>query len=291
MLSPRYLHPTGQIPAYEWNFSDVNPPVHALATLLVHRLDAALRGRRRRRPRLPEGLVRQAGDELHVVGQPQGPVGTQRLRRWIPRARQHRRVRSEHAAADRRTAGAGRRHGVDGPVHPEHARAVDDARRPRPDLRRLRAAVRPTVLLDRRTRSTRSAATPTRSGTTRTASSTTCSDSPTGPVRRLKVRSLVGLLPMCATTVISAGTLARFPDLHAALADQLRRNRDLLGTIADPLAARRRRAPHPVARQRGQAPAHPRADARRGAVPRPARHSLGVEGAPRRAVRVRRRRP
>ena len=26
MLSDRYLHPNGQIPAYEWNFGDVNPP-------------------------------------------------------------------------------------------------------------------------------------------------------------------------------------------------------------------------------------------------------------------------
>ena len=31
MLQCFYLHPTGQIPAYEWNFSDVNPPVHAWA--------------------------------------------------------------------------------------------------------------------------------------------------------------------------------------------------------------------------------------------------------------------
>jgi Glycosyl hydrolase family 63 C-terminal domain len=33
MLTELYLHPSGQIPAYEWNFSDVNPPVHAFATL------------------------------------------------------------------------------------------------------------------------------------------------------------------------------------------------------------------------------------------------------------------
>jgi hypothetical protein len=33
MLSDAYLHPSGQIPAYEWNFGDVNPPVHAFATL------------------------------------------------------------------------------------------------------------------------------------------------------------------------------------------------------------------------------------------------------------------
>src|SRR4029079_7369785 len=34
--SQLYLHPTGQIPAYEWNFGDVNPPVHAFATLFMH---------------------------------------------------------------------------------------------------------------------------------------------------------------------------------------------------------------------------------------------------------------
>ena len=42
MLSQHYLHPNGQIPAYEWNFSDVNPPVHAWATLFLHRLGRAL---------------------------------------------------------------------------------------------------------------------------------------------------------------------------------------------------------------------------------------------------------
>jgi hypothetical protein len=42
MLRPVYLHPCGQIPAYEWNFSDVNPPVHAFATLFLHRSERAL---------------------------------------------------------------------------------------------------------------------------------------------------------------------------------------------------------------------------------------------------------
>ncbi|MDD5759493.1 MAG: hypothetical protein PHI06_10475 [Desulfobulbaceae bacterium] len=44
MLKNVYLHPSGQMPAYEWNFSDVNPPVHAFATLFLHRTEQALRG-------------------------------------------------------------------------------------------------------------------------------------------------------------------------------------------------------------------------------------------------------
>lgn len=39
LLKERYLHPNGQIPAYEWNFSDVNPPVHAWAVLRVFNMD------------------------------------------------------------------------------------------------------------------------------------------------------------------------------------------------------------------------------------------------------------
>ena len=44
MLGEFYLHPNGQIPAYEWNFSDVNPPVHAWAALFLHRTEKASRG-------------------------------------------------------------------------------------------------------------------------------------------------------------------------------------------------------------------------------------------------------
>src|SRR5262245_30669340 len=45
MLSDRYLHPNGQIPAYEWNFGDVNPPVHAWATVFTYRLEKAQTGK------------------------------------------------------------------------------------------------------------------------------------------------------------------------------------------------------------------------------------------------------
>jgi hypothetical protein len=39
MLKGFYAHPNGQLPAYEWNFSDVNPPVHAWATLFIYSLE------------------------------------------------------------------------------------------------------------------------------------------------------------------------------------------------------------------------------------------------------------
>jgi len=39
MLRERYMHPNGQIPAYEWNFGDVNPPVHAWSTIFAYRLE------------------------------------------------------------------------------------------------------------------------------------------------------------------------------------------------------------------------------------------------------------
>jgi hypothetical protein len=43
-----YMHPNGQIPAYEWAFGDVNPPVHAWAAWRVFKTDAALTGRKDR---------------------------------------------------------------------------------------------------------------------------------------------------------------------------------------------------------------------------------------------------
>ena len=44
LLKSRYLHPSGQIPAYEWNFGDVNPPVHAWSTIYTYLLEKAQRG-------------------------------------------------------------------------------------------------------------------------------------------------------------------------------------------------------------------------------------------------------
>ena len=66
-----YMHANGQLPAYEWDFGDVNPPVHAWATWRVFQIDRKQRGDcgdlRVPRTRLP-----QADAEFHLVGQPQG---------------------------------------------------------------------------------------------------------------------------------------------------------------------------------------------------------------------------
>jgi hypothetical protein len=44
MLQAHYLHPNGQLPAYEWNFGDVNPPVHAWSTIFTYRMQQARYG-------------------------------------------------------------------------------------------------------------------------------------------------------------------------------------------------------------------------------------------------------
>jgi len=40
-----YMHPNGQLPAYEWSFSDVNPPVHGWATWRVYKIDQKVQGK------------------------------------------------------------------------------------------------------------------------------------------------------------------------------------------------------------------------------------------------------
>src|SRR5262249_39748779 len=44
MTETWYMHPNGQLPAYEWNFTDVNPPLHAWAGLRVYLIEKQIRG-------------------------------------------------------------------------------------------------------------------------------------------------------------------------------------------------------------------------------------------------------
>ena len=62
------------MPAYEWNFGDVNPPVHAWATLFIYRIEQAA-SRTGAIDRFLQAVVPQAAAQLHLVGEPQGPLG------------------------------------------------------------------------------------------------------------------------------------------------------------------------------------------------------------------------
>ena len=89
MLRNLYAHPNGQIPAYEWNFSDVNPPVHAWATLFLYSIEKETGPGR---PPLPGALLPGLMLNFNWWVNRKDPAGTQRLRRRISRPRQHRRL-------------------------------------------------------------------------------------------------------------------------------------------------------------------------------------------------------
>ena len=213
MLHGVYLHPSGQMPAYEWNFSDVNPPGPRLgdAVPAPHRAGPARRGG----PRFPQVGVQQAAAELHLVGQPQGPLRQERLRGRLPRPGQHRRLRPQRAASHRRPPGAGGRHGLDGPLQPEHGWNSPSSS-PRHD------PIYEDMVLKFMEHFLYIAAAMNRPG----------QDGmwdeedgfyydllrlPDGSATRLKVRSMVGLLPLCATTVIENWQRERIPQAMAQL--------------------------------------------------------------------------
>jgi hypothetical protein len=101
------------------------------------------------RPQVPRTVVSRPDAELQLVGEPEGSGGAQRVRRRVSRARQHRRVRPQRAAADGRLSGAGGRDGVDGVLLPEHARDRPDPGRRGRYVRRGRLQVRPAFPVDR----------------------------------------------------------------------------------------------------------------------------------------------
>ena len=68
-----YQHPNGQIPAYEWNFSDVNPPVLAWAAWRVFQIEG---NKPARRPRISRNDFSQNAHRLYLVGESQRPRET-----------------------------------------------------------------------------------------------------------------------------------------------------------------------------------------------------------------------
>ena len=260
MLSQVYLHPSGQIPAYEWNFGDVNPPVHAFATLFMHSVagnmgDVDL-------PFLRQSFTRLLLNFTWWVNR-KDPAGKNVFEGGF--------LGLDNIGVFDRSAAlptGGRLEQADGTAWMalfsqnmlELALALveDD-----PDYAEfvlkfvehffwIAAAVdpvgdQPDELWDeedgffydvlRR---------------------------PDGTGQRLKVRSLVGLLPLCASTVISADVIERYPALaapHRRLPPPQRRP---ARQHRRPVEARLQGPPAALARQRGQAAADPHPHARRG---------------------------
>ena len=143
-----YMHPNGQIPAYEWAFGDVNPPVHAWAAMRVYQIEEKIYGRTDREflERIFQKLlinftwwvnrkdaegnnIFEGGflglDNISVFDRTSGlPVG--------------------------RAPRAGRRHELDGDVLPEPARHRARARQEGPGLRGRRDQVLRALRLHRR---------------------------------------------------------------------------------------------------------------------------------------------
>jgi catechol 2,3-dioxygenase-like lactoylglutathione lyase family enzyme len=118
LLREWYMHPSGQLPAYEWALGDVNPPVHAWAAWRVYKIEKKRRGVGDR------AFLEKVFHKLML-----------NFTWWVNRkdatgmnifqggflGRQHRRLRSQRPAADRRLHRAIRRHELDGDVHAQPA--------------------------------------------------------------------------------------------------------------------------------------------------------------------------
>ena len=230
MLSQDYLHPSGQIPAYEWNFGDVNPPVHAFATLFLHRLESEL-------GELDQQFLEQCFARLLV-----------NFTWWVNRKDPSGRNVFEGGFLGLDNIGVfdrsatlptgGRLEQADGTAWMamysqnmlELALALLDHNESYEQFVLkfvehffwIAAAVDPV------------GEHPDEMWDEEDGFFYDVLRLPDGSATRIKVRSLVGLLPLCATTVIEADVIERYPQVAAKVGNFLERNRDLLVNIADP---------------------------------------------------------
>jgi hypothetical protein len=230
MLSPGYLHPSGQIPAYEWNFGDVNPPVHAFATLLVHTMSDG-----HGEPDLE--FLRDAFSKL-----------LQNFTWWVNRKDPSGKNVYEGGflgldnigVFDRSAAlpTGGRLEQADGTAW------MALFSQNMLDLSLVLAQHDPTyedyIIKFLQRFFWIAAATdpvgdhPDEMWDEEDGFFYDVLRMPDGTGVRLKVRSLVGLLPMCATTIVEQSTLEQFPGLRGSVQEYLNRNADLITNIADP---------------------------------------------------------
>ena len=284
LLRTRYVHPNGQIPAYEWNFSDVNPPVTAWAALYVYEREAEIRGEGD--VRVPEARLRPPAERTSRGGSTaRTPMiatcsraassvsttsGSSIARRRCPAA----------ARSSRRTAPRGWRStaqwmlqiAVELSMHdPAY---VDMALKFLAHFVWIAVAMNPpegdTPLWDEQD-----------------GFYYDVMRMPDGQAIQLKVRSLVGLLPMCAATVFDGALIERYPWLLERLQEFVERFSDSLPQLADGPGPNREGRRIALARRRAAPTADPGGDARRGRVPRRPRDPLDLPPPPRAPVRVR----
>ena len=288
MLRSLYIHPNGQIPAYEWNFSDVNPPVHAWATLFLYKIEKNLG------PRADMRFLERSFQGLML-----------NFNWWVNR--------KDPAG---RNVFAGGFLGLDNI-------GVFDRSAPLPtggsleqadgtawmafycqNMLEIVADPRPNTI--RCTRRSRSSSSSTSCGSPTRWTGPASSDDemwdeedgffydvlrlPDGDAMRLKVRSMVGLLPLCASTVFEGDIVTRHPEAGGAdRAVQGSATRRWSPTWLRPTTGssgyRGRRLLSSLNRKKlERVLALP---ARRERVPRPARHPLALALSPRAPVRFR----
>ena len=119
LLGDEYLNPNGQLPAYEWNFGDVNPPVHAWAAWEVYESEKSVSGQGDLT--FLEEVFQKLLVNFNWWVNRKDPQREEHLRGRLPGARQHRRVRPQRPAAHGGSPGTGGRYRVDGLLQPMHA--------------------------------------------------------------------------------------------------------------------------------------------------------------------------
>jgi hypothetical protein len=239
MLSSGYLHPTGQIPAYEWNFSDVNPPVHAWALSLVYGLE--------RQMATSGGELDVDADDVDFLAEAFGKL-LLNFTWWVNRKDPSGRnvfqggfLGLDNIGVFDRSKGipsGGTLEQSDGTawmaffsqnmLEISMALAQHDPAYESFILKFVHHWFQIAMAMDPLGEH------PDEMWDEEDGFFYDVLRLPDGSGRRIEVRSLVGLLPLCATSVLPAEILERFPAVRVQVQHYLDRNGDLLSGIADP---------------------------------------------------------
>ena len=208
-----YMHPNGQIPAYEWAFSDVNPPVHAWAAMRVYQIEEKFYGRTDRDflERIFQKLlinftwwVNRKDAEGNNIFEG-GFLGLDNISVFDRTS----------GLPDGRAPRTGGRHELDGDVLPQPAGPRARARQEGLGLRRRRDQVLRAFHLHRRR--DQQDGRPAGCGTTRTAITTTSCDCRTAVCIPIKAQTISGLIPIFAVAVADREAIAGFGDFNKRL--------------------------------------------------------------------------